>query len=385
VTFDRTANERVDALRLLLRHPLITAHGPHAEGLRLVRRHRDHLTGQVRQLLGYRLVVEPGFARLYKTGLGPGRGRPLRKPSGTSWSPRTYAYLSLVVATLLGARQQVLLAHLVDDVRAAALEAGLDLGDTVTDRRDLVAALRQLVAWGAIEEDDGHVEGLAGDRDAEALLTVRRDIVRHLLAVPIREVASPAELVRSAAEPGPGGVRHRVRRLVVETPSVLADDLDDEGWAWLRQFQRRERDIIGEATGLDVEIRAEGVAAIDDRDELSDEPFPRNGSLGHAALLTVRTLARSHAPADGARASVALPAGALEDAVAEVAARYGHRFKAVYRDDRDALTRDVEELLAAVGLLARDIDGLRLRAVAARFAPEVVEVDRPTLFEETTS
>ena len=54
-----------------------------------------------------------------------------------------------------------------------------------------------------------------------------------------------------------------MRRLLVETPSVVAGDVDDESWAWLRQSQRRETTILGDAVGLDLEIRAEGVLAID--------------------------------------------------------------------------------------------------------------------------
>jgi uncharacterized protein (TIGR02678 family) len=379
---DRAAAERVDATRLLLAHPLIAAHGRHAHALPLIRRHQSSLETQLRQLLGYRLIVEPGFARLYKTGLGPGRGRPLRRSSGAPWSPRTYAYLSLVIATLLTSRLQVLLSHLIDDVRSAATEAGIELGDSTSERRDLVVALRQLVEWGAIEEDEGHVDGFATDASSEALLFVRHEIVRHLLAVPIRDVDSPDALIDLAAAPGPGGVRHHVRRLLVETPAVLADDVDDDAWSWLRQSQRRERDVIADAIGLELEIRAEGVAAIDEREELTDEPFPRQGSLGHAALLTVRTLVERHAPEQPSTNAVALPAGALDAAVEHVADRYGHRFKQAYRDDRALLHREVVDLLVTVDLLREDDGILWLRAVAARFAPEVIEVAPPRLFAE---
>ena len=114
-----------------------------------VRRHRDDLSRDARQLLGYRLVVESGFARLYKAGLVPNRARPLRRASGAPFSPRTYAYLALCCSVLLTGRQQVLLSGLVDDVRNAAVEAGVDLGgDSHADRQAFVAALRQLVAWG---------------------------------------------------------------------------------------------------------------------------------------------------------------------------------------------------------------------------------------------
>ena len=104
-TATRDLAERQDALRHLLRHPLTTDDGPHAEPFQLVRRHRDELGRDVRQLLGYRLVVEATFARLYKAGLGPGRARPLRRPSGAPFSPHAYAYLALCCSTLLTGRQ----------------------------------------------------------------------------------------------------------------------------------------------------------------------------------------------------------------------------------------------------------------------------------------
>jgi uncharacterized protein (TIGR02678 family) len=375
----REAAERQDALRLLLRHPLVTSDGPHADGFRLVRRHRDDLARDLRQLLGYRLVVEATFARLYKAGLGVGRPRPLRRPSGAAFSPRAYSYLALCCAVLLTSRHQVLLSALVDRVRHAAAEAGIDLGgDSHADRRAFVAALRQLVAWGVLTEDDGTVGAYADDAGAEALLFVRRELVRHMLAVPLREVEHPDELVRLAAEPGVGtGARHRVRRLLVEEPAVLADDVDDESWAWLRQSQRREARTFAELFGLELEIRAEGVAAIDPRDELTDEAFPRGGTLGHAALLAISQLARRLGPEvlprDDVTSSVPVPPGLLDEVVGELLGRHGRRWRNEYVDHPERLPLDVEDLLVAMGLLRRGNDGgLRLAAVANRYAPEVI-------------
>ncbi len=380
---EREVDERRDALRLLLQHPLVTADGPHAEGFALVRRHRDALGRDVRQLLGYRLVVEPGFARLYKAGLGPDRARPLRRASGAPFSPRAYAYLSLCCAVLLAGRQQVLLSSLVEQVRHAATEAGLRWGDdSMADRRAFVAALRHLVELGVLVEDDGTVAALADDADAEALLYVRRDLVRHLLAVPLREVDSAAELVELASTPAlSAGPRHRVRRLLVEEPALVAGDVDDESWAWLRQSQRREATILNDLVGLELEIRAEGVVAIDGRDELTDEAFPRGGTLGHAALLAVAELVRTLRP-DAAEATVAwvvVPAGALSAIIGELLERHRSRWRNDYVDHPERLVADVEELLIAMRLLRRHGGGLELSAVACRYAPDVVELPaRPT-------
>lgn len=385
----RDAAERQDALRLLLRHPLVTSDGPHAEGLRLVRRHHEALGRDVRQLFGYRLVVEAGFARLYKAGLGAGRGRPLLRASGVPFSPRAYAYLSLCCSALLTGRQQVLLSALVDQVRMGAAEAGIELGvDSHADRRDFAAALRQLVTWGVLVEDDGTVAAFADDATSEALLYVHRDLVRHLLAVPLREVDDPDELVRLAAEPGAGGgARHLVRRLLVEEPAVLADDLDDDSWSWLRQSQGREARAFEELLGLQLEIRAEGVAAIDPREELTDEPFPRGGTLGHAALLAVSELACRLTPADVGRddvvATVPVPRGLLGHIVAALVGEHGRRWRRDSVERPDRLARDVEDLLVGVGLLRREADGgLRLAAIASRYVPDLIDADHLT-FDHT--
>ncbi|MFN8063149.1 MAG: DUF2398 family protein, partial [Vicinamibacterales bacterium] len=66
---NRDTIERRDAARLLLRQPLVLAAGPHAETFRIIRAQRDWLIDTFAQYLGYRLVVETGFARLYKSGL----------------------------------------------------------------------------------------------------------------------------------------------------------------------------------------------------------------------------------------------------------------------------------------------------------------------------
>lgn len=379
---DRDAQERRDALRLLLRHPLITADGPHGEGFAVVRRHRDALVRDVRQLLGYRLVVEAGFARLYKAGLGADRGRPLLRASGAPFSPRAYAYVSLCCAVLLTSRQQILLSSLAGEVRHAATEAGLSADDdSPADRRAFVAALRHLVELGVLVEDDGTVAALADDVDAEALLFVRRDLVRHLLAVPMRDVESPTELVVLSAAPSlGGGARHRVRRLLVEEPAVLAGDVDDDSWAWLRQSQRRESTILDDMVGLELEIRAEGVATLDPRDELTDQAFPRGGTLGHAALLAIAELAQRVArergwstQADGAVAWVAVADDALVTVVEALLERHARRWRRAYVEHPDRLVADVEELLASMRLMRRHDGVLQLSAVAHRYAPDVVE------------
>jgi uncharacterized protein (TIGR02678 family) len=285
------AAERRTAVRLLLKEPLVTA-AAHPDDFPLIRRHADELARQFGQVLGYRLTVEPGFARLHKAGLGTGSGRRLERGSGAPFTPRTYAYLALTLAALVTAPEQLLLSEVVARTRAAAAEAGIDLGEPnrVTERRALVAALKQLLTWRVLAEDEGSVDSYAGDSEADALLTIDREIARRLVSGPVSQAETPRDLIERAAAAGEAGPRHRVRRLLVETPVVYSGDLTEEERDWLRRSQRREQRILEDFAGLRAEIRAEGVALIDPDQELTDAQFPGTGTVAWAALLLIGKL-----------------------------------------------------------------------------------------------
>ena len=258
---------------------------------RAVRRHEEEIARLFRNYLGYRLSTDSHTARLYKAGLGPRTGRPFLRRDRTPFTPRDYTYLVLVCSVLLTTRSQVLLSAVASEVRQAASEAGIELGaDNLPQRRALVHALRKLIEWGAVTEDAGSVTDYADDPTREALLWVERDLIRGLLAVALRDLDDPAELVRNASDVEAESVRRAVRRKIVENPVVMLADLTEPEAAWLRQSQRREAQILEESFGLELEIRAEGVAAFDPWDELSDVRFPREGTLGQASLLALAEL-----------------------------------------------------------------------------------------------
>ncbi|MHB8293423.1 MAG: TIGR02678 family protein [Acidimicrobiales bacterium] len=364
------SDDRRDAARALLQTPVVTATvdpGLH----RMVRRHEEDLAKFLRGYLGYRLSADSRIARLYKAGLGEGNGRPLTKKDKAPFTPRDYTYLALVCSVLLTTRSQVLISAVASDVRQAAAEAGVDLGgDTLPERRSLVHALRQLIEWGAVTEDVGSVADFADDPSKEALLWVERDLVRSLLAVPLREVDDPAELVRSASHVDDESLRHSVRRKIVENPVVMLTDLTEAEAAWLRQNQRREAQLLEDNLGLQLEIRAEGVAAFDPLGELTDIRFPREGTLGQAALLAVAELVAALKPA-GPASEVSLPAGMLDDVVGRLLAEHRSRWSKDYTERPERLVADVCDLLVSMGLVAEGPGGtLALRAAAGRYGPE---------------
>jgi uncharacterized protein (TIGR02678 family) len=364
------AAERRVAARLLLRRPLVTPES-HPEEFRLIRRHADELARTFGQFLGYRLVVEPGFARLLKAGLGRGGGRWLERASGAPFTPRTYAYLALALSVLVTAPEQLLLSEIVSRTRAAAAEAGIDLGEPnrITERRALVAALKQLLAWHVLAEDDGSVESYSGDGDAEALLTVDRELARRMVSGPIGRASGPEELIKLAARSDHEGPRHTVRRRLVETPVVYVDELTDGERDWLRRNQRREQRIFEDLFGLDAEIRAEGVALLDPEGELSDIDFPGTGTVPWAALLLLERLVETLVP-DGRTAVI--PDGMIDTVLGELVERHRRAWAAEYTDSPELLGHSVIELLTRMRLIEGTEDGgRRLLAAAARYIAEV--------------
>ncbi|GHC48866.1 TIGR02678 family protein [Streptomyces violaceochromogenes] len=359
------AAERRTAARLLLAHPLVTSSGPHSDAFPLIRRHADWLAQRFQQVFGYRLLVEASYARLFKAGLGTGSGHRLERPStGTPFSPRTYAYLALALSVLVTAPEQLLLSQLVADLRAAAVDAGIEIADTgrQAERRTLAAALRQLVDWGVLTETDGQVAAVAEERGGEALLTVDREIARVVVAGPLAQSRDGADLVRRAADPGFGGPRTYVRRRLVETPVVHLDDLTDTEREWLRTRQRREAQAFSELLGLEAEIRAEGIALVDTEDELTDLHLPGTGTVAQAALLLLERLVdrlrpeEAGHPAVGGRLviGVPVPEGLLPELLDDLIEEYGRRgsWQRGHLEDRDGFLAAVLDLLVRMRLMA---------------------------------
>lgn len=377
----QAAQERRRAARGLLRTPLVTDEDDDSAALlRLVRRHRDELTRTFADGLGYRLVVEPGAARLFKAGLGDDASRPLRRRSGRPFGPRGYALLCLTLAALTRCKTQLLVDELVAEVRSAAGDAGLDVDlDAIADRRALHGALLALVDLGVLTERDGDLEHWAEQRTL-SLLDVRRDRLGLLVAAPLASATGPRELLDVAALPSAsGGARVAVRRRLVETPVLSVTDLTEDQAEWWRRNRNRERDWFADRFGLDLELRAEGALAVDPLDELTDAPFPGTGSARHLALLwlerlveVARPAARSADTAD--RVWWWLAPDVVARAAEDVLAEWGAGLRREHRDNPQAARAEATDVLTDAGLVRPDPGGgWWLHAAAARYAA------RPTL------
>jgi uncharacterized protein (TIGR02678 family) len=305
--------QRQAALRALLAKPLLVA-ADDAESLLLVRRHLPALSGWLRRETGWRLIANTETARLFKTApLTSDATHPARGHNREPFTRRRYVTLCLALSALARADTQTTLGSLADDVLTAAAEPGLAAEftltlDTRSDRTDLVAVVRLLLAWGVLSR-------VAGDEDAylsagaDVLYDVRRAVLGVLLTgsrgpSTIAARAFEARLVELTAEPVAEtdelrnqALRRMLTRRLLDEPVLYYDELAEDERAYLVAQRHNITGRISEATGLLPELRAEGIAMVDPDDELTDVRMPEQRTDGHVTLLVAEYLAgRARAP-----------------------------------------------------------------------------------------
>lgn len=393
------------AVRLLLRHPLVTPVWPDAGALPLVRRWAERLRVDLPEALGYRLVTTADTARLVRVQDELDATQPARTRAGRPFDRRRYAYLVLALAALGRSGTQITLSELAESVAADATRVdGLGM-DTArkADRDAFVDAIAFLEARGALHVADGNAAAWAGDPEkAEALYDIDRGIVGALYQPNrvLQHLRSVTELLddgRGGAGSGLPGVSlsgnaqrrsaaRRARRLVLEQPAVYYADVDESLHGQLRGGALAED--LERLTGLAVERRAEGVALIDVSGRLSDARFPAGGTVAQAAVLLAAKIAEQVGKPGVARMPAASAAERLAAAAARIDAALPDRggFQAVLdalaigdlndlndRDalnDRDDLAATGEQNLDAAGSPA-DRGGEDIRETAYPFLPAV--------------
>jgi uncharacterized protein (TIGR02678 family) len=375
------AGQRRLAARHLLSSPILTASRNQPE-LDLVRRHAPALKSMFATQLGYALVVESTFARLVKAPLpesAPVRAA-RRGTGGVPFTARTYVLLALACGALLapGVGEQVLISALVDQVRADAAEQSVTVTDGIGDRRQLVAALKLLAAWGVVTETDGTLTGWGERPGEEALLSINRPLLIHLLPSPLHQYGTAEETwSRLVAEPP----RRRLRQRLVESPAVFRAELPDDELDVLSRERTELARHLDENFGLVLEVRAEGALAYDPvsgADGLTDVDFPGGGSAKQAALLLLDALCAdtpqpdSTVMIDGRGVPALLVPWARVGAVlGELAGRYRAAWKGEYAESPDVLRAEVVELLSALRLAQPADGGLAVFPFAARYQPQV--------------
>ncbi|MFI9272705.1 DUF2398 family protein [Kitasatospora sp. NPDC052896] len=391
--------ERRTAARMLLAHPLVTAAGPHAEALPLIRRHADWLAERFDALLGYRLVVTDGFARLVKAHPGADALRGL-EIDGRPCPPEVYAALALALAELLAGPPRRPLPQLTARLLELADTEGLTVpglpapsGPAVPAPAVPAPALTAAIAPGAVA---AALDVLATwqvlstpatpDGAPEPWLAVDQQLA-CALSVGCADFPSAEPAERSERH---AGIPVAVRRRLAETPVVLLHDLTALEREWLWESRRQEAETFADFLGLTAEIRKEGVALLDPAGELTDLRLPGADAPAHAALLLVERLAEllRPLPEDGdAAVGVPIPEALIDGILGDIADEYGAGVG--WRPalaHRSAFRREVLGLLHRMSLItpapaatlppARPVRGWLLLAPAARYAAPAVL--RPT-------
>jgi uncharacterized protein (TIGR02678 family) len=300
--------EYQQALRLVLRHPLITSRWPNEKALLRVRRFSAQLRQDLADAFGYRLELHGSTARLVRAKDAVDETQPARTRNDREFDRQRYAYLMLCLAVLGRAGVQITLSELAETVAADANRiAGLGLDpDRGADRRAFVDAVAWLEDRGALSVADGSAQSWASDPGSgEALYDIARDVVLALYRPTrmVQSITSVADLLdRSVAASGNEERRlaaQRARRAVVERAVVYFADVDAAVANHLRGSTFAED--MQRLTGQRVERRAEGVLLVDTTSGLSLERFPSTGSVAQVAVLLLVEMADRITDPDGRR------------------------------------------------------------------------------------
>ncbi len=391
-----TRGERRRALRALLMEPLLTAGGTRAAEFGLVRRHAIWLQEWLSRHPGWTLTVDSEVARLRKTPADLSDGsRPARdSKSKAPFSRRRYVLLCLALAALERSDRQTTLEHLAkailsffaEDPELAQAGVTFDLGGR-DQRRDLVQAVRLLLDLRVLIKVQGEEQQYL-DASGDVLYNISRPVLAAILNVrrgpstiaeedfDLRLAALTEEPLSDSAEGSNRRLRSRLTRRLLDDPLVYYEDLSEDELTYLhsqRPFLIRR---IHRATGLHAEVRAEGLALVDERGDLSDLGLPEQGTDGHLTLLLAEYLAASK----GTAAAVEVSRTALDRHTARLITKYGRHWR---RDVAEpgaevALTERVLDRLEALRLLRRIPDGVVPLAAIARFALVEPESRLPT-------
>ena len=349
------------AARDLVIRPLVLAESD-PDSFRIVRRYEHELDRWFTQRFGYRLQLTADTARLFKSTV-VARRRPLRTVAnpGRPFSAREYTMLALALAAVAAGPSVISLRDLLREIHSAATEAGVTFTEEAVDRRALVTALKWMIRHGAASEAHDRVGRYANDSGADAVLRIRPDRVA-LLPLSVLARSETVEELLDRSEQRQSSPRRWMRSVLLEEPVLYRGDLSDNEWTELRRRLGEESRIFYEMFGLQFEARAEGVAAIDPEDSMTDSRFPRSGTVGHAALLLIDRLTET-----------GLTSVPLTEVVETVAALAGEhrRYWSHLADQPDHLTAAIVELLQDHRLIEVHGDTVRLLPSAWRYAVEV--------------
>lgn len=308
---DALQHERRRAIRGLLLTPLVTPDRADAALFALVRRHAAYLEEWFAHHAGWSLTVRPDLVRLHKTPADLADGtRPACDPlSGQPFDRRRYVLLCLALAALERSERQTTLGRIAGQIAGLAAGdpqlAANDVAFTIEsaeDRRALVHVLRWLLRVGALRRVHGDEEHFLRDR-SDVLYGIGRPVIAQLLAArrspslvdapdfPARLSALAAEAPAATPEARNRQIKVALGRRLLDDPVVYLHQLSDDERAYLERQRGHLLPDLQRATGLEPEVRAEGLLLADLDGDATDVGLPEEGTEGHLTLLLATHLA----------------------------------------------------------------------------------------------
>ena len=361
-------DERRDAVRALLAQPLLIGT---SEARMFVSRHQEWLGLWFSHHAGWELDVDADACRLLKR---PAHtrddSRPCRDPASkdTALTRRGYVFLSLLLSILVREGRQLTLKNIAEQLAAIGTaeltfaECGVPLElDRQPTRRDLVHALRVLLAWGVLVRIDGSEDRYVMSKDTDVLYNINRPVLSRLLAARRPPSLVEAEDVEErmlqiwegavAEESDDWRAREigfSLFRRLLDDPVLYYNGLDETEREYLDKQRPRIVREIERATGLVAEIRKEGIAMVDRSGDLSDFNLPESGTDGHVALLLATWLANRLRAGE----TSPIPVVEIEQETRRLAKKNTLWRKDVRKEGGEVvLTRDTLVRLRALGLL----------------------------------
>jgi uncharacterized protein (TIGR02678 family) len=385
-TSQEQTEERQQALRALLMYPILSASEPLAETFRLVSRHAGELRDWLARMAGWTLVMQTDLLRLRKTPAWfDDCTRSARDPgSETPFTKSRYSLLCLVLAVLENEDRQTTLQIVAQRAQMLAdsdsrLSAGgfeFDLANQGC-RRDLVCVIRLLKSLGVLSQDDGDDQQFI-EGTGDALYRVERPPLAAMLCVsrPPCALSSLSWTDRLAAlheteqpdtdEAHNLQLRHHLVRRLLDEPVLYLDQLTQQQADYLTNQRAYLLGEVARATGLQPEVRREGIALLDPYGDATDTGLPESGTRGHATLLMAEWFA--------ARLRSEQTRGASWEDVDRQFAKLTDEHAAHWRRGvdqpaaREALARDVVFRLESLGLVTLRHGEIWPLPAVARFA-----------------
>src|SRR5262245_58506875 len=159
-------------------------------------------------------------------------------------------------------------------------------------------------------------------------------------------------------------MRSRLVRTLLDDPVLYFHDLSDAERSYLEKHRTYILRQISDATGLIAEVRAEGIAMVDDTGELTDLALRADDTYGQLTLLLLQWFA------DALRhGTTAIPMSVVEQYVRELIKRHGTEWQEVQEAGAETrLTEDAISRLRALRLVQSTTSSVVPLAACGRYA-----------------